>query len=258
MAQTLNIPTSASGPQAVHQLLLQAYAEGRCRNTQYSLRAFAKKLKLPPSTICEIMSGKRHATAKMAQRIVAELAISPIDAHQILQGFPSKVRSGASPAPQDHLRLSTLHYRMISEWYHFAILSLAETKDFQSDVAWIAARLDLAESTIAKAIDSLLKLELMEREESGELRCTGVQLITSDGVSSALIRSTHSKNLDLARASLERDGVELRDFTAFTLSVNPDNKIAELLEDDNKKEVYKICVQLFPLTRPPMIQEKQT
>jgi uncharacterized protein (TIGR02147 family) len=85
---------------------------------------------------------------------------------------------------------------------------------------------------------------------------------TTDGIASAAVRKAHSEHLDRARESLERDPIEIRDFTSTTMAINV-NKIPEakqlirefrsrltkLLEADPKSEVYVFSAQLFPLSR---------
>ena len=68
--------------------------------------------------------------------------------------------------------------------------------------------------------------------------------------------------MELAQKSLTTDPVQERDFTSITMAINS-KKLAEakvlirkfqdelsgLLEDSTPDQVYRLCVQLFPLSQ---------
>ena len=54
-----------------------------------------------------------------------------------------------------YVQLTLDHFSVISEWYHFAILSLAETQDFKSYPAWIAGRLGISQKDAKAAVLTL-------------------------------------------------------------------------------------------------------
>lgn len=55
--------------------LANKMAEDKARNPRRSMRAFARKLEISPSTLSEILSGKRSITSKMARRIAEKLEL---------------------------------------------------------------------------------------------------------------------------------------------------------------------------------------
>ena len=161
-------------------------------------------------------------------------------------------------------------YHVVSEWHHFGLRALLRTKDAQSspkhsEPEWLAERLGIKSREAASAIERLLRLEMIERLPDGALRATNVSFHSPDGTPSVSIRHNHSQHLDLARASLERDSVNIRDFTNLTMAINPKKlseakdiirrfrkEIESVLEDDStgpRQEVYSLAVQLFPLSR---------
>ena len=61
-----------------YRAILQAELAGRCRqNGRYSLRAFARDLKLAPSRLCEILSGKQGLSRAGAERVAMALGLDP-------------------------------------------------------------------------------------------------------------------------------------------------------------------------------------
>jgi hypothetical protein len=87
-------------------------------------------------------------------------------------------------------------------------------------------------------------------------------------VRNASLQWAHQQNLALAAEALMRLPVELRDFTAMTIPLDPhllpkaktlirqfQDDLAELLEAEPGTEVYKFCTQLIPLTQVRIREE---
>jgi uncharacterized protein (TIGR02147 family) len=216
------------------------------------LRAFARHLAINPSALSEIMAGKRRASAELSGRLAARLGLSPDEAAEL-----TKTQSNAIA----YTTLDADKYRVVAEWHYFAILSLAETSTFRADASWIAKRLGIGSPEASEALARLERLGLLMRTEAGELKPTGASFSTTDGVRDASVRYGHFQNLQLAERSLDRDDLERRDFSAITMAIDvakvPEarrlirdfrDRLCVLLESGDKTEVYKLCVQLFPLT----------
>ena len=261
---------------AIQNKIGERLAEARFKNPAFSIRAFSKRLGVSPTTLSRILNGRRSVSAKLATQLIERLGLSPIEAQKILSLFPVRRQYRRSELSEDDsttqqsLILTMDQYHVVSEWFHFGLRALLRTKDAQSsrkhcEPKWLAKRLGINPSEAAKAIERLLRLEMIERLPDGRLRATDVSFHSIDGVSSASIRQNHAQHLELARASLERDSVESRDFTNLVIAINPKKiseakevirkfrkKIETVLEDEStgpKQEVYSLAIQLFPLTQ---------
>lgn len=256
------------------QLLQEELAQARLRNPAYSLRAFARKLDLAPSAVSEILNGKRAISRKMAEKLLERLMCSPAQKERILKSLPGRptapalsARGVASEESADPtllptpIEIKTDEFHAVSDWHHFAILSLAETRDFQADEAWISNRLNLNRNTARVALERLLRLGLLAVGKGGKIQATGKSYTTSDDIANISLRRSHAQNLELARASLDNDPIERRDFTAITMAIDPAllseakkrvrafrDRLCAFLESGEKKEVYKLCIQLIPLS----------
>lgn len=241
-------------------LLISELEQRRIKNPSFSVRALAKKLDMSHSAISEIINGKRSVSTKVIERIADRLMLDPNERHKLLGSIESV--SIESAHSKKALQLTFDQYKIIADWYHFAIILLSQTDNFKSDIPWIASRLGLGEKTVTQAIDRLLRLEFIKRDKAGRLVSTGQSFSTTDGVPNSALRRTHSQNLELAQKSLETDDLEMRDFSAMTMAIDPAkigearkrlrkfrDDLCEFLESDTKTEVYKLCLQLFPLTR---------
>lgn len=198
---------------AIQKKLNEAFIQSKIKNPAFSLRAFARKLDMSPSAVSEIIQGKRRISRKLAERIICRLSLDPKEARSLLKLFSQPGTQETSPA--EYLELSTDRFRTISEWYHFGILSLAETRGFQSDSKWIASRLKLRVQEVEKALERLERLGMIRRE-AGKIKVTGQQYSTPDNIADLAIQKFQSDNLDLAKRSLDEDAVDLRDFTSMT------------------------------------------
>src|SRR5690606_7799835 len=152
---------------------------------------------------------------------------------------------------------------LIADWYYYAILSLSETKDFQSDAGWIADRLGISERLASDAIERLVRLGLLGRDpQSKKLIHTGKQFEAISAVANPALKKACRQNLELAQKALEETQFEERDFTAITLCFDPSRmgeakkmiknfrrNFSRVMEQKEKKEVFKLSIQLFPLTK---------
>ncbi len=263
-------------------LIRSAMAELQSRNPSYSLRAFARKLQITAAELSLLLNGKRRLSRKMAARVFERLAVEPAVATALVEALPERLSRKTRAANEvpgakkrttgpvlQYIQLSTDEFRVVADWYHLAILSLAETQGFQSDEAWIARRLGLRVREVRSAVQTLVRLGLLVEVASGagisgvEWRATGKRFTTTNDVSDASLRKNHAQGLDLARTALDEVPVELREFGASIIAIDPDllpaakarlrelrREVAQLLEGGKKKsEVYRLSVQLIPLTR---------
>ena len=255
----------AKGQEAQTELrktLLFQLEELQNKNAAFSMRAYAKRLGISAAALSEILSGKRRVSANLAERLLSRSAIEPEQIQKIVRALAEK--NGASKSPiSAYSVLEIEQFKIISDWYHFAILSLIKTRDYRHDSKWIAARLGITHLQAAHAIARLEQLNLLRVLENGKVVRTKSNISTPDGVANLSLRKLHSQNLELAKHSLEQDDISLRDFTALSIAIDPEllpkakelireilDQFSERLESPKKTEVYKLCVQFFPLSRP--------
>ncbi len=243
-------------------LLGQELDRRRTDNPSYSLRAFAKWLGLAAPELSLYLRGRRNYSTKRVLGLARKLGYHPGEITEILRESlpphptPISVRSATT--------LDIDQYLGISEWQHFAILSLMETEDFQSKPEWIARRLGITPTLAAQSIERLIRLDMVEVVSKRPLRwrASGRSYTTSDEIRNDSLRLAHRKNLDLAARSLQSDPLELRDFTSMTMAIDPDklpeakqrirrfrDELCAFLEAGAKREVYKLNLNLIPLTQ---------
>lgn len=244
---------------AIIQLLADELKNRKQRNPQYSLRAFAAALSVSPAQLSQILSGKRHLTIKCIQKIANNLALSPSEQdHYIKNWSMKKTHFEKEPSAQRERRLmKDDEFKVISEWFHFAILSLAQLNGAMINFEWISERLGIS---VTQAKESVQRLQRMNILGPGpELKRIAPPLSVVSDIPSQAIRSYHQKVIVKALEQLENIPVERRDFSAITMPILVKNMtryrqliekfqddLLELSSSDSGQEVYIFSCQLVP------------
>jgi uncharacterized protein (TIGR02147 family) len=235
----------------------------KTKNTSFSLRAFARLLDVSPASLSEFLNGKRVLSPKMVMKLADRLCLSP-DQFEDLNDKLNRDKKGVDHKPASDkkvIQLQNDQYFMVSDWHYYAILNLVETIDFQSDSKWIAVRLKTTPTKISECLERLLRLGFLTYNNDGHLIRNEVEVMTSEDIPNTSIKKRHTENLEAAKESLFCDDVMLRDFSCGTIAIDPtrlpkakkmirefQDQLFDFLEGGDKKEVYEICMQIFPRT----------
>ena len=239
--------------------LQKTFAERTRSNPQYSLRAYARSLQIDSSTLSAILRRKRPLSAKMAQRLIARLDINdPSKTQMLLLGTLGATDGDLAPK---YTELDLAASEVISSWEHFAIMALLQCDRFRADYRTISRRLNIPIALVIEALHRLEKLGLVKNESSTWV-LTGKNLATPQNVPNVNLRKTLRQNIEKALESLERDPVEVRDVSGMTMAIDakklPEAKkliqdfrrrLSVFLEHGSKNSVYRLNIQLFPLTQ---------
>lgn len=251
---------------AIQKLLQTKLAETQHRNPGYSLRSYSKKLGVHVGALSHILNGKRRVSRELAERITRKLLLDPQSRSEILALFPEKrkyAKSSSSEAPESrYLELTASQFKTASEWEHFAVMSLVKCEGAKNSAEWIARRLRITESRARQVVERLLQLGLIELDSNGNLTRSKKSYRTPDDYADEALKKHHDETFELARESLYRDSISERDMTTVTMAVDPkkmstakelirkfQDDLSELLESGHQTEVYRLSVQLFPLTQ---------
>lgn len=119
--------------------------------------------------------------------------------------------------------------------------------------------------SVKQSLDLLVKTGLLQKDEKGEYQKSSKSVTTGirDGESMA-IREMHRQMGDLAVKSLDQVSMDERDVSGMTIGISKEgffrikNEIADfrrriaaiVMEDDDDDRIYRLNLQLFPLTKP--------
>lgn len=246
----------------VSQLIKAELARIQSTSPKFSMRSFAKKLGVSQTELSEVVNGKRKPSSRL---VINYFKLFSKNQAEYLGQIFSLERSGLKLKKKDkHLhKLEEQQFKLMADWQHFAILSLFETYDFDSDVAWIAKRISATKAKTEEYLTTLKYLRLIKTTENGTLALVNEGIKTSDEITSHAIREAHLKDLELVKNIIHSPlDLKMRDITSCTYAVNIKNiakfktlvrnfqdKVADLLEDDKAEEVYRMSVYFYPLTQ---------
>lgn len=249
-------------------LLKEEFSMRSMKYPGYSLRRFSLKLGLPAPVVSEIMNGKRKITLKTAHILLKGLGLDDEKSNEYLSEIQNEKEQNRKSKLSLNLKsntsfnsLTSQEFDIFSNWWYFAILSLAETKACVYDEAIIADRLGITKSQVSSALAIFFEKKLIE-VRGGYLKASGQNLMTTTEISDVAIRKNHHQGLELAEAALDSVPLALREFGAMTMAIDskkiPDAKklisnfrrqMSQFLEVDEQTEVYRLQVQFFPLTK---------
>lgn len=229
------------------------------RNPRYSLRAFARSLGISHTILSLVLSGKRPLSRQTATRIAERLELPSAQAQAFIT--PS-LRRTATNRDADYELIELETFSLISDWVHYALLSLLETRGAKDNPKWMARRLGISEDHVETCWQRLIHLDLIKKN-NGRWKQTGKPIKIENQVSTEITRKFHRGLLEKAMDSLENDPVEVRDFSSMTFAMDPKHipyakqrirefrrdLVAELEAKGNPKEVCNLTVQIYPVTR---------
>ena len=242
--------------QTVFRLWLQKQFTDICkRNSRYSLRAFAKNLEIDPSSLSQILSGKRKISNKIILNFCEKLSATPKD----LKRF-GLIENNAL-ADENFYQLSLDKFSVISEWYHYAILELTYVSGFKADYKWIARKLSITVEEAKSAIERLMRLELIFEENGSFIKSSKV--LTNDGIinTSSAHKELQRQIVSKALLAIDECPAESKDITSITMAIDTANiekakkliakfrrDLCALLEDGDQTVVYNLGIQLYPIS----------
>lgn len=234
-------------------------------NPHYSLRAYARDIGIHPATLSQIINGKRGLPFKDADFVARKLNLGPKEQALFKESLLQKksaLENIKISAEDSRVLLDDSYYRIIAEWEHYAVLELFNLVDFKRTKAEVAAKLDLTTNRTEVVITNLITAGLIEIDQEGLLVKVHADVKTTEDISSQALRDSHKETLDLGKSKLDSVAVEMRDFSSSTLALDVSKipeakliirdfrrKMASLLSQGEKKDVYQLAIQFYPLTK---------
>ncbi|RYZ76879.1 MAG: TIGR02147 family protein [Proteobacteria bacterium] len=243
------------------QILKSEFSARSKRNPRYSIRAFAKYLGVSHTTLSLIMAGKRPLSQKACLQIADRLGLDPVRA-KVLKG-PYAASDSVKKKQKASFELVDLEtFAFISDWLHYAILSLIDIDPKNLDSHHCAKRLGVSEPYARISLDRLKKLGLIETK-GGVTLATGKQIRVDNSVTTAAAKKFQQQLLEKALVSLNESSFEEHDFSSMTIAIDPElipyarEKIrtfrrqltADLESRGTPTEVYNLTVQIYPVSK---------
>jgi len=247
---------------------LQDLYIARCqRNSAYSIRAYAKNLKMDHSYLNRILKGKKEVSDKLIVRLGKELGYGLAELTPFLT---NKKQDGKLAVTLNKFKqVSVEAFASISQWYYDALLELTKIKSFVPSSAWVAKTLNIPQSEINIATQRMQNLKMLEITDSGEwIDQSEFSTIVTDDFTSTAQKRLQKELLKKASDALEIYPKSVRSQSSLMMAINRNKfkqaneiiknfrrEMSELLEssDDDKNDVYQLVVSFYPLTN--LVQE---
>lgn len=206
---------------SVHDFLRRELDRRLDTNPRYSMRAFARHLGMSPGELSEVLREKRPISARACQKVARSLSLSPAEFKHLLVLATTAMPGAPSDAPKAKLttleahRLSEDRFRLVSDWWCFAILNLLDLDDVVWTSGAIAERLGISAMQAQSAMERLERLSLVKRIGENKVGPTNLFVEHLSDVPSEAIRRYHRSLLEKAIASLDNDPQEQRDITGI-------------------------------------------
>lgn len=266
--------------------LRDAYKELKKTTRHFSFRYFAKAAGFKsPNYLKLIMDGERNLSQNGIIKFCNGLKLNKGEREffeNLVHLNQSKTdeeknlyyrRLTSSKKYIDARGLEKEQYDYYSKWYYVAVRELVGMPDFKDDPKWIAAKLEnnITAKEAEKAIELLIKIKLLKRDEDGTLKQVDSSITTGPEVKSLAVANFHREMLKKAADSIEKIPPQYRDISSLTIPVSKDTleevktKVQQfrkelhafLAEQKDFDAVYQFNFQLFNLSEVPWKDEEK-
>lgn len=243
------------------KIVLQRELSKRCANNpRYSLRAFAKGLGIGHSQLSLVLAGKRNLSSASITKIGERLGLEMQEV-LAMKNFQHKHRGQEIALAHNQATMDLEAFMIISEWYHYALLSLFEVEGQDQSAEMLAKALGIPALEVRAAIERLERAGMIEKgaDERWYQKSSPVRIENTH--STQATRRFQKKLMEKAMESLERDPFDQRDHSSMTMAIDPDlipyarerirefrRQLTEELENKGSpKKVYNLTVQICPI-----------
>lgn len=280
LSRTATPPPIVLGESDYRQILIRELNTRCAVNARYSMRAFARDLRISPSLLSQVLLAKKGLSVKTAEIIAIQLGWNRTESayfRALVQMHHSRTAISRDIArstidqmnaatPVRSLELDA--FQIISDWYHFAILQALRIKELNGLPARIAKKLAIPKERVIQALARLEKLELVRKNKERWEVCEDT-VFTPDGVPSEAIKQFHSQVLKKASEAIYQQPVDERHFVSTFIAIDKTAlpKIKKRFREFNQSlmdqfgesktpdEVYSFSFQLFRISEPHSLAE---
>jgi len=243
------------------------------QNPLYSLKAFARNLEIAPSQLSEVFSHKRGLSSDKAKQISKKLQLNKMETDFFVTMVESEHHRSKSKREIARVKLAKFKgakleeleeesFKVIRDWYHFAIIELIKMRGFKENPKWIASQLGIQPEQAEQALKRLVRLNMVEKIK-GRYKVSQTKIYKTKGsVPSADVRSHHNQMITKALWAIETQSVKERHLFSTTMAIDSSRleeaqklikefhmKLNILLTErkSKKDKLYAFTTQLFSL-----------
>lgn len=248
----------------------------KAMNALYSLRAMAQQLGISPTTLSDVIKGKKKLSEKTALEISKKLKLSSKEAQyfQTLVHYENSKDEGLKRTLENQLKvlnptlrkkseLQDEHYIILSEWHHVAILELTYLFPNVLNAEIISAQLNIELSEAESSLLLLEKMSLLEKKNNTYVK-NKTQITFNSDLANQALRHYHRSMLAKAQMALTEQTNKEKAIGSetFPLALEDLSEAKDIIENcfqqllrlsersKNRTHVYHAGIQLFQISRP--------
>lgn len=247
----------------VSELLKKEFEARKSRWAQLSLRSFAKKIGLSPSSLSKIFSGTQSLSREKAYIVAGNLGMTPDDIEKFCNTADIFVRSKKTKNKSLITEYDIQVFDLIARWHHIVILEWVSMKGVEADPIKIATGLGLPLNDVKSSLKTLLQLKLIKAVKPKGYLVTNKSQNFGDGSPARAIREFHQQMIEKASRAIEEQSPDERYLSSSVIKVSKKNyakivsklkkfrdEVCVLSEDDlDADKIYALNIQLFTIAK---------
>ena len=245
------------------------------KNPRYSLRGMAKQVGLSPSSLSDVLKGKKRLSVLSASRVAEKLGLRAREREYLIllvqldkaapqesrEMFLRRLRQLNPKRPVHDVSLDS--FRAISEWFHLPMLELSRIEGFDLEPRTISRALGISIPEAEAGLDRLIRLGHLIKNPDGTWQKSLNHWVASSRDPHEALRKFYRQMLDRASESLEavRPTERVTGSETFPMDSSLIEEARELSEEffsrlvelsarsSKRDTVFHAALHLFPVTR---------
>ena len=256
------------------KILKDELLKRKSKSSAYSMRAFARDLDINQATLSRVISGNRSLPLHYTKSVANKIVMSPQERTLFFESIYKRHTSLDSikiPAEYEDERfmVDDSYISIVSEWEYYGVLTLFDIPEFLGTASDIKRFFDISDDRISYVTNKLLEGGFLKKTENGFERTYQGSPRTTEDIQSVALQKAHLETLEIAKEKLFNIDVDLRDYSHVTIAIGRDKipevktiirefrqKLMALAKTGQKDEIYRMAIQLFPLSNVSLNHEK--
>jgi uncharacterized protein (TIGR02147 family) len=258
--------------------LKDLYLNAKSKDRKFSFQYFANIFEFSSTSFFKhVIDGHRNLSEESVDRITKALKLNKEESlhfRNLVHFNQAKTTEEKETYSLEILRSRTyrkIHplkesqFQYLLNWYYVVVRELINLPGFKEDPEWIAANTlpAITPKQAQEALDELIKLGMLVRNENGKLVQSDTIVATADEVTSAMVARFHREFMKKASESIDLIPRENRDISSvtFRVSATTAKKFKERIQkfrkelaeeasrDPDPQAIFQLNLQLFPVTQ---------
>lgn len=215
----------------------------------YSYAAFANRAKLrTPNYLKRVIDGERPLSSENIAKFCVGLNLNPKESiyfealvnfnqsvdQSVRKHYFSVLRQSAKGEDGSAVELVADQFEVFLHWFILPVRELVLLNDFVESPEYIVKKLKnkITKKQAASAIELLLKVDLLQRNEQGRLVQSSPVIRYSQDVVNLAVREFHHQMLDRSKQSMQEDEFDSWNVRALSIAVTKE-KISKIHQELN-------------------------